>query len=134
MSVSTLARRVALTPDTIRFYERSGLLPSPRRTASEHRRYDEDVIDRVRFIQGAQRLGLRLREIRDLLAVRDTGACPCGPAAELLEQRLAEIDTEIARLTALRMQIAAMAAQLPDGTCPDPEPGRWCPPETAEGR
>ncbi len=129
MSVSALASRVGVRPDTVRYYERAGLLPAPARTLAEHRRYDEDAVDRLQFIQGAQRLGLRLREIRDLLAVRDTGTCPCAPAAELLDQRLAEIDVEIARLSALRAEVAAMAAKLPTGTCPDPVPGRWCPPE-----
>ncbi len=129
MSVSALAARVGVRPDTVRYYERAGLLPAPARTSAEHRRYDETAVDRLQFIQGAQRLGLRLREIRELLAVRDTGTCPCGTAADLLQQRLAEIDAEMARLSALRAEIAAMAAELPDGDCPDPVPGRWCPPE-----
>jgi DNA-binding transcriptional MerR regulator len=56
----------------------------------------------MRFIQGTQRLGLRLSDIRDLLAVRNTGTRPCEPAEDLLSRRLAEVDAEIARLTALR--------------------------------
>ncbi len=78
MSVSALAARVGVRPDTVRYYERAGLLPASARTSAEHRRYDEGAVDRLQFIQGAQRLGLRLREIRDLLAVRDTGAAPAS--------------------------------------------------------
>ena len=73
MSVAQVAARVGVRPDTIRYYERAGLLPPAPRTAGAHRRYGEDTVDRLRFIQDAQRLGLRLRDIATLLTVRDTG-------------------------------------------------------------
>ncbi|MFV2017051.1 MerR family transcriptional regulator [Micromonospora sp. LOL_023] len=134
MRVAELAAAVGLSPDTIRYYERAGLLPPPGRTAAGYRMYRCDAVDRLRFIQGCQRLGLRLREIADLLAVRDTGVCPCEPAEQLLHRRMAEVDAELARLTALRAEMAAMAAALPSAGCPpEPEPGRWCPPGD-EGR
>ena len=76
----------------------------------------------------AQRLGLPLAEIRDLLAVRDTGACPCEAAEGLLRRHVAEIDQEIARLAALRDELACMLAAMPGPDCPDPLPGTWCPP------
>ncbi len=129
MSVAQLGARVGLRPDTIRYYERSGLIPPAPRTTGDHRRYGEDAVDRLRFIQGAQRLGLRLREIADLLAVRDTGNCPCQPAEQLLRHRIIEIDAELARLTALRADLVRMADALPGNGPPDPEPGKWCPPE-----
>jgi len=128
MSVAQVAARVGVRPDTIRYYERAGLLPPAARTLGAHRRYGEDAIDRLRFIQGAQRLGLRLRDIATLLAVRDTGSCPCEPAEELLRQRIGELDVELARLNSLRADLVRMADALPDKNCPDPEPGRWCPP------
>ena len=108
MSVAQLGARVGLRPDTIRYYERSGLIPPAPRTTGDHRRYGKDAVDRLRFIQGAQRLGLRLREIADLLAVRDTGNCPCEPAEQLLRHRIIEIDAELARLTALRADLVRM--------------------------
>ncbi len=128
MSVAQLAARVGVRPDTIRYYERAGLLPAATRTTGAHRRYGDDSVDRLHFIQGAQRLGLRLREIATLLAVRDTGNCPCEPAEQLLRKRIAEIDAELARLSALRIDLLRMANALPDKDCPDPEPGKWCPP------
>ncbi len=128
MSVAQLAGRVGVGPDTIRYYERAGLLPPPARTAADHRRYGEDAIDRLHFIQGAQRLGLRLRDIAELLSVRDTGTCPCEPAEQLLRKRIAEVDAELTRLTALRADLMRMADALPGSDCPDPTPGTWCPP------
>jgi DNA-binding transcriptional MerR regulator len=134
-TVSQLAREVGVGPDTVRFYEREGLLPAPRRTSSGYRQYDATMVDRMSFIQGAQRLGLTLSDVRDLLAVRDTGVCPCEPAEQHLTKRLAELDAELARLTQLRAQMAEMLARIPAGDCPPPSPGTWCPPAdaTAEG-
>ena len=133
MRVGELAKTVGLTPDTVRYYERAGLLPPPARTPAGYRAYDTDAVDRLRFIQGAQRLGLRLQNIADLLAIRDTGACPCEPAEQLLRRRLAELNAEMARLAQLRAQIVAMVDALPTAQCPPLTPGTWCPP-TTEGR
>jgi DNA-binding transcriptional MerR regulator len=136
MSITQLAAKASVAPDTIRYYERTGLLPAPARTAGDHRRYHEHALDRLQFIRGAKRLGLRLDAIAELLALRDTGQCPCEPAAELLRSRLAEIDAEIARLAGLRGQLAAMLTAIPGPACPDPVPGTWRPPPGAspEGR
>ncbi len=128
LRVAELASAVGVSPDTVRYYERAALLPPPARTAAGYRSYDVGAVDRLRFIQGAQRLGLRLADIRALLAVRDTGTCPCEPAEDLLRRRMAEVDAEIARLVALRAEMAAMADALPAAQCPPPSPGTWCPP------
>src|ERR1700749_3465236 len=102
LSVGQLAARAAVRTDTIRYYERTGLLPPPRRTDGVPRRDGAADLDPRLFIRGAQRLGLRLAEIRDLLAVRDTGVCPCGPAEAVLREHVSEIDREIGRLRGLR--------------------------------
>src|ERR1035438_3724833 len=94
LTITQLAAQTGFGPDTIRYYERTGLLPAPARTAGDHRRYDDRAIDRLRFIPGAKRLGLRLGDIADLLTLRDTGTCPCEPAASLLGRRLAGGDGE----------------------------------------
>src|SRR3984885_9019778 len=128
LTVGQLAARVGVRADTIRYYERAGLLPEPSRTDGDHRRYGAADLDRMLFIRGAQRLGLRLAEIRELLLVRETGHCPCGPAETLLSEHISEIDREIARLARLRAELAEMVAGLsgPSGPCPDPVPGTWC--------
>lgn len=136
-TVAELARRAEVSPDTVRYYERVGLVRSAYRSAAGYRHYGEAELDRLRFIQGAQRLGLRLREIRELLDVRDTGECPCEPAETLLKRRVGEIDQEISRLAGLRTDLERMLAAIPGPTCPDPQPGTWCPPvltDTNQGR
>jgi DNA-binding transcriptional MerR regulator len=134
LTVGQLAERAGVRADTIRYYERAGLLPPPTRTDGDHRRYGAADVDRLLFIRGAQRLGLRLAEIRELLTVRDTGVCPCGPAETLLQQHIGEIDRELARLSRLRAELTGMVAGLsaPSKPCPDPVPGTWCPADRPE--
>jgi DNA-binding transcriptional MerR regulator len=128
--VAELAAEIGVRPDTIRYYERAGLLPPPPRTSAGYRLYPSSAVDRLRFIQGCTRLGLRLADIADLLAVRDTGTCPCEPAEALLRRRIADVDAEMARLTALRADLVQMAEALPAPTCLNPTPGTWLPSET----
>jgi len=128
MTVADLARAANSSSDAVRHYERVGLLPPPPRSSDGYRRYDESAIDRLRFIQGAQRHGLRLREIRELLNIRDTGVCPCGDAARLMRARLDEVNAELGRLQSLHSILAEMVEQIPSKDCPDPSPGVWKPP------
>ncbi|ANZ34951.1 heavy metal-responsive transcriptional regulator [Lentzea guizhouensis] len=121
MRVAELARHVGVAPDTVRYYERAGLLAPPPRTSSGYRQYPEAAAERIRFIRDCRRLGLTLREIASLLAVRDTGECPCEPASELLHRHIADIDAEMARLARLRSELEEMVEST---DCPP-----WCPPE-----
>jgi DNA-binding transcriptional MerR regulator len=117
LTVSKLAEQAGMTPDGLRYYERTGLLPKPERTASGYRLYDEETADRLRFIKGAQRLGLRLREIRELLEVLDRGLCPCGHTEEMLRLRVREIDAEIVRLRDLKRQLVLLVERFPAEAC-----------------
>jgi MerR HTH family regulatory protein len=74
-----LAARVGVSPDAVRHYERLGLLPPPERSMAGYQRYDERAVQRLRFVQGAQRVGLRLREIAELLEIVDPGPVPLRP-------------------------------------------------------
>jgi DNA-binding transcriptional MerR regulator len=132
LTIGQVAAQMGVRVDTVRYYERIGLLPVPPRTTGDHRRYGTGALDRLSFIRGTQRLGLRLAEIRELLAVRDTGVCACEPAETLLRRHVAEIDAETARLAALRAELTRMLEGMPGPDCPAPLPGTWCPPSLCD--
>lgn len=108
LTITELAAELNVASDTLRYYERSGLIPSAGRTAAGYRLYDPATADRVRFIKDAQRSGLRLREIAELLAIMDGGNCPCGHTAAIVERRITEVDDEITRLKTLRANLARL--------------------------
>ena len=117
MTVSQLASRTGISSDTVRYYERERLLPPPARSPAGYRLYDEESIERVDFVRRARGLGLKLREIRELLDISDRGTCPCGHTLELLKARIGEIDAEIERLTELRSNLTAMLDSPPTPDC-----------------
>jgi DNA-binding transcriptional MerR regulator len=133
LTVGKLAEEIGVSADAIRYWEREGLFPAPERSPAGYRRYGTDALDRARFIRSCQRAGLRLSDIADLLAVRDTGACPCEPAEAHLERRIAEVTAEIAHLEGLRSQLTAMLGAVEAGTCDQPLPENWCPPTASQG-
>ena len=122
LTVSKLAKMVGVGPDTIRYYEREGLIPEAERTESGYRVYDEGAVRRLRFIRGSQRFGLRLKEIKGLLEVMDRGLCPCGHASDLVTARIAEIDQQIAELRVLRGDLARLSEDVGPDKC---TPGVW---------
>lgn len=135
LTVSNLGAEVGLSAATVRYYERLGLLPKPERTAAGYRQYQQDAIERLRFIKSAQRVGLRLREIGELLAICDQGLCPCGHSEALLRARMAEIDAQVAELQAVRGELARVVEQYPAAACHDPTAtSRWCETAFAEER
>jgi MerR family transcriptional regulator, mercuric resistance operon regulatory protein len=75
--------------------------------------YDDDAVERVRFIKDAQRFGLRLEEIGELLEIREKGLCPCGHTRTLLERRLTQLDEDMSAMAGLRRDIAGMLEELP---------------------
>ncbi len=113
LTVSKLADEVGTSADTLRYYEKIGLLPEPDRSASGYRLYGDEAVEQVRFIKRAQRFGLRLEEIGELLAIRQRGLCPCGRTRRLLEAKVAELDQELAALARLRDDISHMIVDLP---------------------
>ena len=140
LTVSALAGQAGLSADTVRYYERVGLLPEPARSAAGYRLYDQDAVGRLRLIKGAQRAGLRLREIGELLQVADQGQCPCGHTEALLRERLAEVRAELARLRALEADLTRLLERQPDLSCPEATTAAmawWCavdPPDPASPR
>jgi DNA-binding transcriptional MerR regulator len=123
--ISQLAQRTGFSPSTLRFYEQAGLLPASARTPSGYRTYDEQTVDRLRFIARAKQLGLPLEEIRELAAAWDTGRC--GPVqgrlATLVSTRIERVNAQIAELTRFAAELAeardGLGRHTPDGPCDD---------------
>lgn len=113
MTVKQLASRAEIPVDTVRYYLREGLVPEPTRAENGYRQFGPEAVDRLVFIKRAQRLGLRLDAIRQLLEASDNGDCPCGAIQQKLSDRLAEIDQELTALSELRHEIAALIADPP---------------------
>ncbi len=114
LTVSKFAELAGTSADTVRYYERIGLLPETERSASGYRLYGDEAVERLRFIKQAQRFGLRLEAIGELLDVRRRGLCPCGHTRRMLEERVAELDGEMASLARLRADIATMIDEIPE--------------------
>lgn len=111
-TIGKLAKRLDLNPRTIRFYERVGVLPEPERSASGYRLYSEADESRLRFIKSAQRTGLTLGEIKEVLALRDRGRPPCRYVAGVIDQRVGEIGRRVAELRALKRELIELRERM----------------------
>lgn len=101
--ISEVAQKAGVTPDTIRYYERLGVLPHPPRTAGGLRAYGDDILPRVRFIQQAQSLGLTLKDVKELVVNEGRpGHQRCRRVRDLLETRLADVDARLREMQAFR--------------------------------
>lgn len=96
--IGELARQAGVKPDTVRFYERTRLLPPPRRTEGGYRAYDESALRRLRFVRQAQALGFSLDEVRRILSFRGSGAATCRCVVAMAETTLAETAAKLAEL------------------------------------
>ena len=110
-TISSLAESMGLRPDTLRYYERLGLLEPAGRSTAGYRLYDEACGERLRFIKALQRMGPRLGDIKELLDVRDRGNCPCGHTEVLVDRRLVEVQVEIEHLEAVREQLLLLKSR-----------------------
>lgn len=125
-TIGELAARVGLTADGLRYYERLGLVSRVQRTSGGFRVYTEDVLERLHFIKQAQRHGLTLAEIRELLQI-DTrrGQNQCRQVQQLLTRKLADVDARLAELKEFRRTLNAYLEQCnrtlsvtPGAACP----------------
>jgi DNA-binding transcriptional MerR regulator len=123
MRIGELAERQGVTTKAIRFYESIGLLPDPERTASGYRAYGEVDAERLTFIKTAQRLGLSLDEIKEIIALRDRGEQPCGYVADVLQRQVSDLDRRIREMRALRDELKHLGARASGGGGPA---SRYC--------
>ena len=102
LSIGQVAGKTRLTRDTIRYYERLGLFPKPRRTPAGYRQYGESILARLRLIRNAQEFGFSLRDIASFLHVREAGGKPCHDVRRAAERMLEAVDRQISDLLAAR--------------------------------
>jgi Hg(II)-responsive transcriptional regulator len=102
MRTGQLAKGAGVNAQTLRYYERRGILARPARTESGYRRYPEEAVRRVRFVKHAQELGFTLTEIEELLRLRDARGRGCGEVRAAAEIKRSAIDDKIAHLRAMR--------------------------------
>jgi Cd(II)/Pb(II)-responsive transcriptional regulator len=111
LKIGDLAKRAQCPAETIRYYEREGLLPEPTRTAGNYRLYSRAHLERLAFIRNCRSLDMTLEEIRQLLRVRDVPGENCDAAHQLLDEHIAHVATRVAELQQLERQLKALRRQ-----------------------
>jgi DNA-binding transcriptional MerR regulator len=107
--IGELAARGGVTPDTLRYYERLGLLPEAPRTVGGFRLYSEAALERLRFIKQAQTLGLTLHEVGDLVRYQEQGGIKrCRQVRDLLRAKLEELQQKLAELEAFKQTLSGL--------------------------
>ncbi|HXG95080.1 MAG TPA: heavy metal-responsive transcriptional regulator [Blastocatellia bacterium] len=116
-----LARLAGVSADTLRHYERKGLIAKPRRGANGYREYPPEAIDRVRLIRSALSIGFTINELARILKERDKGGAPCRSVRSLAEAKLEEIEKQLRHLTALRDDLRALVSEWDKRLATNPE-------------
>jgi MerR family copper efflux transcriptional regulator len=122
LSIGQVARRAGVGVETVRFYEREGLLEEPPRRASGYRQYTEQVVTRLHFIKRAQKLGFSLKEITELLLLRVDTQTSCVEVKQRTEAKIAEVERKIVELQRMRQALLQVAS-----LCIGQGPGSLCP-------
>jgi Hg(II)-responsive transcriptional regulator len=134
MRIGDVAARAGVNRQTLRYYERRGILGEPKRSASGYREYPIDTVQLIRFIKRAQELGFTLTEIEELIMLRRTTSKRRAKVRELAASKMRDIDEKLARLQAMRSALYTLVEDCACGaetlTCPilealddGPEPG-----------
>jgi Hg(II)-responsive transcriptional regulator len=122
LRIGEVASKAAVNIQTLRYYERRGLLEAPERTASGYREYPSETVRLIRFIKRAQDLGFTLKEIEELIALRDARGRKRSEVRALAEAKMSDIDKKLAQLQAMRSALYGMVESCAcrDGrpTCP----------------
>lgn len=110
-SIGDLARVSGVNLETVRYYERIGLMPSPPRTEGGHRIYGDEHRRRLDFIRRGRNLGFTLEDIRTLLQLSETCSQPCGAVVEIASAHLSSVQARLAELTRLEEKLSAAVAR-----------------------
>jgi MerR family mercuric resistance operon transcriptional regulator len=122
LTTGRLAREAGVNVETIRYYEKRGLLPKVPRKASGYRLWPKDTVKRIRFIRHAQELGFSLREIAELLSLRTDENTSCYEIKRIAEEKITDIDKKIRSLQTIKKALRKLSK-----TCPGSGPVSDCP-------
>lgn len=115
LTIGQLAKQAEVTIDTIRYYERRGLLSPPRRKDSGYRQFLADTVLRIRFIKHAQNLGFSLDEIAELLSLRLDSTAKCGDIKEKARRKIREIESKMKMLERMRITLVELTKKCEEG-------------------
>lgn len=122
LSIGQLAKRAGVGVETVRFYEREGLLVEPQRRQSGYRQYQSDTVDRLLFIRRAKELGFTLKEIKELLSLRVDEDKTCADVRQQAEAKIADIEDRIRSLQRMKRALVKVTRQCsgsgPTSECP----------------
>lgn len=122
LTIGKLATQSGVGIETVRFYERNGLIPKPPRSDAGYRLYSNEAVRRVQFIRHAKDLGFSLKEIKELLSLRASPRAKCTDVRAKATAKIADIESRIASLKAMKKALAMLIAQ-----CSGDEPATACP-------
>ena len=105
MQIGIVAKKIGVSVDAIRFYERNGLLPRPSRTEGGFRRYGENEVETLAFVRRVQGLGFKLSEIRGLLRLRGNRLQPCAPVQRRLQEKLTDVQRKLSDMHKLEREL-----------------------------
>jgi MerR family transcriptional regulator, copper efflux regulator len=111
LTIGEVAEQSKVHIETLRYYERRGLVERPPRSASNYRLYPEDAVRRVRFIKRAQELGFTLKDIKELLSLRAAPEAGCAEVRAHAEVKIKDIDAKIGSLTVMKHALAKLVAE-----------------------
>jgi MerR family copper efflux transcriptional regulator len=122
LTIGQLARKAQVNVETIRYYERRGLIPEPPRRQSGYRQYSEDAVSRIQFIKRAKELGFSLKEISELLSLRVDPDTTCGDVKKRAEVKIAEVEEKIRALQRIKKALTKLVVLCrgsgPTSECP----------------
>lgn len=127
LHVADLAKKAGVTPATIRYYSRTGLLHARRDPNNDYRYFSPADVNRVQFIRKAQELGLKIADIKSIFASVEQGKAPCGKVEALVRERLEAISQQIEELRATRDRIASAITEWEQNGPRSNEDARFCP-------
>lgn len=108
LTIGQVAKRAGVGVETVRFYERQGLLEAPERRPSGYRQFDEEIVARLRFIRRAKELGFTLHEIKELLSLKRDPSMTCADVKQQAEAKITDIEAKINSLTRMKQALVKL--------------------------